>query len=79
MKKLIIVLAILAVLCGIGYGGYEYVKADFPRFCEESVPIFAYHRVEPGHDDPYTMPPEAFEEQMKYLKDEGWKTITLAD
>ena len=44
MKKLIIVLAILAVLCGIGYGGYEYVKADFPRFCEESVPIFAYHR-----------------------------------
>lgn len=79
MKKLIIFLAIVAALAGFAYGGYEYVKRDFPRFCEETVPIFAYHRVEPGHDDPYTMPPEQFDEQMKYLKEQGWKTMTLAE
>lgn len=79
MKKFVLLLAVLAVLGGIGFKGYQFVQQDYPRFCEETVPIFAYHRVEPGRDDLYTMPPEKFDEQMKYLKDHGWTTISVED
>jgi len=80
MKVLKVLLGIIVVLALCVTGAYFYVKQDFPKFCENTVPIFAYHRVEPGHNDPYTMPPKDFEEQMKYLKEElGYKTLTLAE
>lgn len=79
MKKIVLLLAVLAVLGGLGWKGMQHVQQDFPRFCEETVPIFAYHRVEPGREDRYTLSPAQFDAQMKYLKDQGWTSISVED
>lgn len=41
-------------------------------------PILLYHRVVPGQDtNPYNLSPDVFEEQMRYLYDNGYATITI--
>lgn len=75
LKKVIIFLIVLALLI---LGGMKFFEADYARFCDETVPIFAYHRVE-YKDDVYTMPPEQFDQQMQYLKEQGYQTIKLED
>ena len=79
LKKVIIFLIVLALLI---LGGMKFFEADYARFCDETVPIFAYHRVE-YKDDVYTMPPEQFDQQMQYLKEQAtrpsnWKTTCRA-
>ena len=73
-KKLI---AAVIVIAGLGVvAGFCY--KDFQRFCDSTVPVLAYHRVEPAKpDDTYTVPPETFEKQMAYLHAAGYKTINL--
>ena len=67
--RIVVVLAVLAAFC-------IWAWRDFQGFCERSVPIFAYHRVE-DKSDLYSMPPEDFEQQMAYLQSKGYKTIKL--
>ncbi|MFA6416390.1 MAG: polysaccharide deacetylase family protein [Candidatus Paceibacterota bacterium] len=49
------------------------------------VPIFVYHSVAPFYsyqsaaDRIWTVTPEVFEQQIKYLKDNGYTTISFAD
>ena len=50
--------------------------ADFVNFCNRSVPVFAYHRITTNKDI-YSMPPDTFEAQMKYLHDKGYRSISL--
>jgi peptidoglycan/xylan/chitin deacetylase (PgdA/CDA1 family) len=69
--RIVVVLAVLAAFC-------IWAWRDFQGFCERSVPIFAYHRVE-DKSDLYSMPPEDFEQQMAYLQSKGYKTIKLGD
>ncbi len=48
----------------------------------ESLPILAYHRIaESGSEAlaPYRVTPAAFEEQLRYLRDHGFTSITLDD
>jgi len=74
LKKLISVVLVLGCLGGIADYGYK----DFNKFCDETVPILAYHRVEPAKpNDTYTVPPEIFDQQMKCLHDAGYTTINL--
>jgi peptidoglycan/xylan/chitin deacetylase (PgdA/CDA1 family) len=70
-KRIGIIIAVLAALCLWAY-------QDFVHFCERSVPIFAYHRVE-EKSDLYSMPPDDFEKQMAYLKSKGYQTLRLGD
>ena len=66
------------ILCVFGFfvvvGAFLY--ADFVNFCNHSVPVFAYHRITTNKDI-YSMPPETFEAQIKYLYDKGYKSISL--
>jgi len=74
LKKLISVIMVVGSIGLVAGMGYK----DFQRFCDESVPILAYHRVEPAKpNDTYTVPPEIFEQQMKYLHEAGYTTMNL--
>jgi len=45
----------------------------------KSVPVLMYHSIAYEKDNAVRLPVEKFEEQMKYLKDNGYYTITLTD
>ncbi|MBU3091212.1 polysaccharide deacetylase family protein [Clostridium sp. CF011] len=45
----------------------------------KSVPVLMYHSITSGKSDSNSLPIETFKEQMKYLKDNGYQTITLTD
>ncbi len=44
----------------------------------QSVPILCYHKFGPKRNSPLTMPSDIFDKQMKFLKDNGYRTITPA-
>lgn len=66
--------SLYAFLCIFLFAALLYV--DFLNFCRKSVPVLAYHRVTTNKDI-YSMPPEIFEEQMKYLRMKGYNSISL--
>lgn len=74
INRFIRIVMLIAGLLGIGYYWYR----DFNQFCDRTVPILAYHRVE-NLDDRYTIHPDTFEKQMEYLKNSGYSTMTLHD
>ena len=41
------------------------------------VPVLMYHHVNPHEGDMVTVTPATFEQQMKYLNEAGYKTLTL--
>jgi peptidoglycan/xylan/chitin deacetylase (PgdA/CDA1 family) len=48
----------------------------------DHLPILAYHRIAASGSDalaPYRITPEAFEEQLRYLKDAGYRSIGLEE
>lgn len=45
----------------------------------KSVPVLMYHSISYQKDNPVRIPIKKFEEQLKYLKDNGYYTITLTD
>ena len=45
----------------------------------KSIPVLMYHSITSGKGNSNSLPIETFKEQMKYLKDNGYQTITLAD
>jgi len=83
---------VLLILTGVLWGGAENIRHSLtkPFFGEPpaamdssgKIPILMYHKVNP---DPRTgglglrVPPEKFEEQMKYLTDHGYQTISLSE
>ena len=45
----------------------------------KSIPVLMYHSITSGKGNANSLPIEAFKEQMKYLKDNDYHTITLTD
>ncbi|MBZ9606738.1 polysaccharide deacetylase family protein [Clostridium estertheticum] len=45
----------------------------------KSVPVLMYHSIDYEKDNPIRLPVKRFDEQLKYLKDNGYYTITLTD
>ena len=45
----------------------------------ESIPVLEYHSISSDKNDPICIPIKKFKEQMKYLKDNGYYTITLTN
>jgi len=45
----------------------------------QTVPILCYHKFGPDIKSPLTMPADIFNQQMKYLKDNGYRVISPAD
>jgi len=56
--------------------GSMFLYKDFRDFCNASVPIFAYHRIEEANDI-YSVPPKDFDAEMAYLHEEGYTSMTL--
>jgi len=44
----------------------------------QCIPILCYHKFGPRRHSPLTMPPDVFNKQMKYLKDNGYRVINPA-
>ncbi len=42
----------------------------------QTIPVLTYHRFGDNCDSPLCMPSQAFEQQMRYLKDNGYHTVT---
>jgi peptidoglycan/xylan/chitin deacetylase (PgdA/CDA1 family) len=45
----------------------------------QTVPILCYHKFGPDRNSPLNMPADIFEQQMKYLKDNGYRVISPAN
>jgi peptidoglycan/xylan/chitin deacetylase (PgdA/CDA1 family) len=43
------------------------------------IPVLCYHQVKPDYKNSMNMPPQDFERQLKYLKDNGYTSILSAD
>jgi len=52
-------------------------KAEDMKYNTEGVPVLMYHSVKYEKDNPVRIPKEKFKEQMKYLKDNGYTTLSL--
>ncbi|SHK76490.1 polysaccharide deacetylase family protein [Desulforamulus aeronauticus] len=82
---LVSILVITMILTGTGMW-YQHQKMYIPSDAHfarlQGIPILMYHKVNP---DPRTgglglrVPPDKFEWQMKYLKRNGYETISLTD
>jgi len=61
------------------YIGAQYVKITVMTSYGKSVPVLAYHSITYEKGNSICLPIEKFKEQMQYLKDNGYHTITLTD
>lgn len=58
----------------------QNLPEEKPKDESLKIPIFIYHSVRPQpskHWNGYEVTPELFEKELKYLKDNGYRTITL--
>lgn len=49
------------------------------QMLQKAVPIFVYHHIQDQPSNYIAISPETFENQLKYLKDNGWKTVRVSD
>ena len=72
-------LGTLAAVLLAGYGGLQYLLAQ-PE--PEGFPILEYHMVqaeEPKDAYEYNVPVEDFQQQLDYLQEQGYTTISIRD
>jgi peptidoglycan/xylan/chitin deacetylase (PgdA/CDA1 family) len=63
-------------------GGSPRGRAQDRQATTERLPILMYHRVAPSGSDSlarWRVTPAAFEEQLAYLRDTGYRSVTLAE
>lgn len=69
-----------AVAEHILWNGGQPLRNEAARAMTDRLPILLYHRVAPGGSPAtarYRVTPEAFEEQLRYLKDAGFHSVSL--
>lgn len=79
MKKILVSLLLLFVLT-VGAVGTDFSEED--TFSEAvSLPIVMYHHLSPKQKlwGPYVLPVDQFEQDLIYLRDNGYTTVTTAD
>lgn len=76
LSKMLLFLTILVILLTVGISiaianSEEYIK----------VPIIMYHSIlkDPSRSNKYTVTPSVLEEDLKYIKDNGYTTVTISD
>ncbi|HAS01000.1 polysaccharide deacetylase family protein [Brevibacillus laterosporus] len=72
MKKTILFLQVIALIIMLpaSVGAVYSMKG---------IPVLIYHSIADKPDNPYCVPPREFEEQMKWLHDEGYQTLTATE
>jgi len=56
-----------------------YLQSSHAIIPEQSIPILAYHKIEDPADQRTVVSISSFNEQMQYLHDQGFQSITLKD
>jgi peptidoglycan/xylan/chitin deacetylase (PgdA/CDA1 family)/predicted small lipoprotein YifL len=54
-------------------------NADKTAYTIHGVPVLMYHSIAVEKGNPIRMPVEQFDTEMKYIKDQGYKTLTLKE
>lgn len=73
---------VIVVLCMVFISGRLKSKAVSAneyliKASNEGVPVLMYHSIDNGTFNPWKMPKETFDEQMKFIKDNHYTTLTL--
>ncbi len=86
-KALLVLVIANAAAAGLSYlMNKERWEAEYAAFCPTAAPILLYHGV--GEEPPYKgkpwpksllLPADLFEEQLRYLQEEGWQLLTVAE
>lgn len=82
--KICLAVAVLAVALAAPWlhARYHALRAEYAAFCRTGAPVLMYHAVgtEYGADWPRSliMRPELFEEQLRYLSEQGYKMVSVA-
>ncbi len=76
LSKILLFSALLVTLLTVGI---SIVLATSEDYIE--VPIIMYHSIlkDPSRSNKYTVTPTVLEEDLKYIKDKGYTTVTIAD
>jgi peptidoglycan/xylan/chitin deacetylase (PgdA/CDA1 family) len=64
------------------HGGHAQARSDSRSVLTDRLPILMYHRVAPIGSTAmtrYRVSPEAFEQQLRYLRDAGYYSVSLED
>ena len=69
----IIIIALIIVFILPGFLNHSYSKTEN----EFSIPVLMYHSITKDEKGLFKVPKDKFYEQMKYLKDNNYKTLTL--
>lgn len=75
-SKIVLFLTILVILLTVGI---SIAIANSEEYIE--VPIIMYHSIlkDPSRSNKYTVTPSVLEEDLKYIKDNGYTTVTISD
>lgn len=88
MKKLITILVLASMLCcpTISMATNESLEKDTPsreqtafEIPEEGIPVLMYHSISTKYDRSICVSPQEFEQQMKWLYENGYSTVNLED
>lgn len=76
LSRILIFLILLVILLAIGI---SITIANSEEYIE--VPIIMYHSIlkDPSRSNKYTVTPTVLEEDLKYIKDKGYTTVTITD
>ena len=76
LSKILLFLTLLVTLLTVGI---SIVIASAEDYLD--VPIIIYHSIlkDPSRSNKYTVTPAVLEEDLKYIKDKGYTTVTIAD
>lgn len=75
--RILKILLVVAAVCGMAYHGR--IKEDFENYKMRAVPALMYHSISKrpaGWTEDLCVPPEVFEEHLKYLKENGYTVVT---
>ena len=86
LKKILLGVIGLCLVLAVGAFGYwqinaERLKAEYAAYRKTGAPVLMYHGVEATHRQGWPksliMPTAQFEEQIRYLKDNGYTIVTV--
>ncbi len=76
LSKILLFLTLLVTLLTVGISIVIATSEDYI-----DVPIIMYHSIlkDPSRSNKYTVTPAVLEEDLKYIKDKGYTTVTITD